>query len=139
MAHADYAHDKDTDKSKIQTSNQNNTKISKYQHTGVKEEIKSWRNNLQTTDYQYLCKQEIRKGQMTAAILASGGLLDTMSSIRSGFKVIWGSDNDTNMQKLWENMTGMASLGPAENINYNKIQVPDVLFSGMPCPDWTNL
>ena len=51
---------------------------------------------------------------MTAAILASGGLLDTMASIRSGFKVIWGSDNDTNMQKLWKNMTGMASLGPTE-------------------------
>ena len=66
--------------------NQNNIKISKYQHTGVKKEIKLWRNNLRTIDYQYLCKQEIRKGKRTAAILASGGLLDTMASIRSGFK-----------------------------------------------------
>ena len=62
-----------------------------------------------------------------------------MASIRSGFKVIWGSDNDTNMQKMWKNTTGMASLGPAEYINYDKIQVPDVLFSGMSCPDWTSL
>ena len=76
---------------------------------------------------------------MTATILTSGGSLDTMASIRSGFKVIWGSDNDTNMQKMWKNMTGMASLGPAENINYGKIQVPDGLLGGMPCPDWTSL
>ena len=79
--------------------NQNNIKISKYQHTGVKEEITLWRNNLRIIDYQYLCKQEMRKGQMTTAVLASGGLLDPMASIRSGFKVIWESDNDTNMQK----------------------------------------
>ena len=97
MAHAATAHDKDTRDFKIQTNalmynhadDQNNIKISKYQHTGVKEEIKLWRNKLLTIDYQYLCKQEIRKGHMTAAILASGGLLDTMASIRSRFEVIW--------------------------------------------------
>ena len=53
--------------------------------------------------------------------------------------MIWGSDNDTNMQKIWKNRTGMVPLGSAEDINYDKIQVPDVLFSGMTCPDWTSL
>ena len=93
---------------------------SKYQCKGVKQELESWRESIQIEDMINICKHPRRQNQLTAAILASGGLLDTMAAIRSGFKIIWGSEIDETMTKMWDSMTHAVNYGDAEGIDYNK-------------------
>jgi site-specific DNA-cytosine methylase len=132
-----HEHTKDKNINKNNKNNENTTR--KYQCKGVKQELESWRESIQIEDMINICKHPRRQTQLTAATLASGGLLDTMAAIRSGFKIIWGSEIDETMTKMWDSMTHAVNYGDAEGIDYSTIEVPDVVFSGMPCPDWTNL
>ena len=132
-------HEQNKDKHITKNNNNNENTTSMYQCKGVTQELESWRESIQIEDMISICKHPRRQDQLTAAILASGGLLDTMAAIRSGFKVIWGSEIDETMTKMWDSMTHAVNHGDAEGIDYSTIEVPDVVFSGMPCPDWTKL
>ena len=44
-----------------------------------------------------MCRQSTTD-KYSVAVLASGGLLDTLAAIRSGLMPIWGSDTDISMK-----------------------------------------
>jgi site-specific DNA-cytosine methylase len=75
----------------------------------------------------------------SVAVMASGGLLDTIAAIRAGLTPIWGSDTDTLSQKLWRDLTGSECHGNAFKINYQTLRRPKILKTGFPCPDYTGL
>ena len=79
-----------------------------------------------------------RNGKRTVAILSSGGLLDTMAAIRSGFSPIWGTEIDSRKQNMWETLTGNQSLGDTFQLTYSELCRPNYLKSGQTCTDYSS-
>ena len=85
-----------------------------------------------------MCRQSTTD-KYSVAVLASGGLLDTLAAIRSGLMPIWGSDTDTSMQALWKDLVGTDSYGDAFSIDLSKVRRPKILKTGFPCPNYCSL
>jgi site-specific DNA-cytosine methylase len=85
-----------------------------------------------------MCRQSTTD-KYSVAVLASGGLLDTLAAIRSGLMPIWGSDTDTSMQALWKDLVGTDSYGDAFSIDLSTIRRPKILKTGFPCPNYCSL
>ena len=75
----------------------------------------------------------------SVAILACGGLLDTLAAIRAGLLPIWGSDTCSLSQKLWKDLVGNTFYGDAFKIDTQSIRRPKILKSGFPCPNYSRL
>ena len=73
----------------------------------------------------------------SVAVLACGGLLDTLAAIRAGLSPIWGSDTDQLSQTLWKDLTGSECYGDAFKIKFQSLRRPKILKTGFPCPDYT--
>ena len=74
--------------------------------------------------------------QFTAAMIGSDGLLDYIAAIRAGLKVTWCSEIDSTLSKLQSHLFTAPNHGDATKIEYKSIQVPDIIKTGMPCPDY---
>ena len=109
-----------------------------YSCEGVAEELASWREQLTIDKAKQLCRQST-KSKYSVAILACGGMLDTLAAIQAGLIPIWGSDTDNISQHLWKDLVGSECYGDAFKLNYESMRRPTILKTGFPCPDYTGL
>ena len=122
---------------KIQKQQDNQIQAySKYECTGVKQELEQWREQVSLETIKQLEQHARQTDQYTATIIGSGGLLDYMAAIRAGLKIIWCSEIDDAMTKLQKYLFTATNHGDATKINYDTIHVPDVIKTGMPCPNY---
>ena len=101
-------------------------------------ELNEWRECFTINDAKDACRN-IEQDKYSVAVLASGGLLDTLSAIRAGMCPIWGSEVDPTMQSMWQDLTANKCYGDAYKINYNIVRRPMVLKTGFPCIDYSPL
>ena len=104
----------------------------------IKQELQLWRELHSTQELQQECRR-IDTDKHSVAVLASGGLLDTMAAVRAGFKPIWGSETQETMKRMWTTFTGTHNYGDAFNMDTSKIRQPRVLKTGFPCQDYSEL
>ena len=109
-----------------------------YQCRGVEGELRAWRNKFDITTAKDMCRS-IQTDKYSVAILASGGLLDTLSAIRAGMCPIWGSEIDETMQAMWKDLTANKCYGDAFEIDYSQLRRPTIMKTGFPCVDYSAL
>ena len=85
-----------------------------------------------------MCRQST-EDKYSVAVLACGGMLDTLAAIRAGLIPIWGSDTDKLSQQLWRDLVGNECYGDSFKLHYESMRQPTVLKTGFPCPDYTGL
>jgi site-specific DNA-cytosine methylase len=102
------------------------------------DELANWREQLTITRAKHLCRHS-ENDKYSVAVLASGGLLDTLAAIRAGLLPIWGSDNNQVMRRLWTDLVGMQCNGDAFQLDLDTLRRPKVLKTGFPCLDYTSL
>jgi site-specific DNA-cytosine methylase len=79
------------------------------------------------------------KGKITVVVLFSGGCIDTIAAIRTGFLAIWGTEICTAQQRMWQDLTQSPSLGDTfQNFNnpnpkIRQAPTPDYMTGGAPC------
>ena len=80
------------DKVEMSSADQKHPQIlrCKYSCSGVAEELRDWREAFTIDMAKTLCRHST-KDRYSVAILAAGGLLDTLAAIRAGLLPIWGS------------------------------------------------
>ena len=101
-------------------------------------ELKLWREPFTINMAKQACRHNNRD-KCSVAILASGGLLDTLAAIRAGLTPIWGSEIDLVQRKMWEDLIGTKCHGDAFAIDYRSLTRPIIMKSGFPCPDYCHL
>jgi site-specific DNA-cytosine methylase len=104
----------------------------------VATELATWRKQFTIDDAKAQCRQS-REDKYSVAILASGGLLDTLAAIRAGMIPIWGSETCTIKQKIWMDLVGNECHGDAFRLDYSTLRRPRVLKTGFPCLDYSGL
>ena len=72
----------------------------------------------------------------TVGILCSGGCLDTITAIRTGFRVIWGSEINVEQTKMFEDLTGAKCLGDTFGSAVASAESVKYLKSGQPCVNY---
>ena len=102
------------------------------------QELADWRESFTIAEAKALCRKT-NISKYSVAVMASGGLLDTLASIRAGFFPIWGCETDPTMQALWQDLTGVSSMGDAFKINAKFLRRPMLLKTGFPCIDWSTM
>lgn len=101
-------------------------------------ELANWREQLNITKAKRLCRNST-EDKYSVAILACGGMLDTLAAIRAGLMPIWGSDTNEISRQMWANLVGNKCYGDAFGINYKTIRRPTILKTGFPCTDYTKI
>jgi site-specific DNA-cytosine methylase len=112
--------------------------IKSYSNEGMVTELANWREELSITKAKQLCRSSTEQ-KYSVAVLACGGLLDTLAAIRAGLMPIWGSDTDQLSREMWNNLVGNQCYDDAFKINYSALRRPTVLKTGFPCPDYTTI
>lgn len=85
-----------------------------------------------------MLKQRRAAPAYSAVVLFHGGLLCSLGLLRAGFKLIWGSDSDPNLQRMWEEVTGTPSFPDAFNLPETvRNHRPMVLHSTPRCIDYS--
>ena len=100
------------------------------------QEFNEWRNRFSVS----MAKQQCRKVRRSysCGIFSSGGLLCTISAIRSGFTPRWGTEIDGKMARMWTDLTGTPCLGDTFKQNFRRQPRVVYLKSGQPCPDFSS-
>ena len=96
-----------------------------------------WREQLPIETARSFCRSPISTGP-TVGVFSSGGCLDTLAAIRSGFKPIWGTEVDKRMRTLWGHLTGTPDLGDTFSVDWESQPTPDLLISGSPCTNFSS-
>ena len=97
----------------------------------------SWNNSFYIKKAQQICQTKIAEQQsMTVGILCSGGCLDTIAAIRAGFLPIWASEIDSNQARMFEDLTGGASLGDTFGKKIRAASQVKYIKSGQPCVNY---
>ena len=67
--------------------------------------LKKFRNGFSISDYKKNSTITDNKHKFTVASLFSGGLTDTISAVRCGFRPLWGADHNPNLCNMWSFLT----------------------------------
>ena len=97
--------------------------------------LSDWRESFTLTQAKQACRKVTNA--YSCSVLCSGGCLDTLAAIRSGFVPIWGTEIDPVMKTMWSDLTGTKCLGDTFAVDYSQQRRPSCLFSGQPCPDFS--
>ena len=100
--------------------------------------LKLARNNTNMDSLIKTCHENTTVPKYTVGVFASGGLLDTIASIRAGFRPVWGTEICHRKRTLWHKLTGTQDLGDTLQVDWSNQTVPDCLISGMPCTDYSS-
>lgn len=96
----------------------------------------AWRNSLPFEHAMARCRNPNTRGP-TVGVFSSGGCLDTLAALRSGFRPIWGTEVDERMRTLWSSLTGTPDLGDTFGVDWGNQSTPDLLIAGQPCTDYS--
>jgi len=123
----------------VQLSQSNDKLINRiidHQVKGVAKELLDWRNDLSIDAARDKC-QDLTVDRYSIAIMATGGLGDTLAAIREGFQPIIGTEIQPIQQKMWEDLVGTKSAGDVRMLDITKLRKPTVYGAGMPCQSWS--
>ena len=67
--------------------------------------LKKFRNGFSISDYKKSSTITDNKHKFTVSSLFSGGLTDTVSAVRCGFRPLWGADHNPNLCNMWSFLT----------------------------------
>jgi site-specific DNA-cytosine methylase len=84
-----------------------------------------------------MARDQSNKNKITVAVLAAGGCIDTITAIKAGYTPIWATEICPIRRRMWEELTGTTCHGDTFSQDYSKLQRPDYLTSGQPCPDYS--
>ena len=87
------------------------------------------------------CKQlsrEHKERKRTFAAFSSGGCLDSIAAIATGFAPIWGTEVCERKRTMWANLTGTPDLGDTFHIDYANVESPNMLIAGQTCVDYSS-
>jgi site-specific DNA-cytosine methylase len=98
--------------------------------------LEEWRNNY-TIDTAKAEARAVNNSEWTVGILCSGGCLDTIAAMRSGFKPIWSSEVDPAMARMFKDLTGADCLGDTFGHAMSTATAPRYLKSGQPCSNFS--
>ena len=104
----------------------------------VAEELASWREQLTICKAKQMCRNSTQD-KCSVAVIATGGLLDTLAAIRSGLMPIWGCDIEPIAQRMWADLVGSKCYGDMLTLPAESLRRPAVLKTGLPCLDCTAL
>ena len=104
----------------------------------ISNELKQWREQNDIDTVKENCRNT-QQDKYSVAVMASGGMLDTIAAIQSGLSPIWGCETDERMQEMWTDMTRTVNYGDAFKINHHAVRRPKVIKTGFPCQDYTEL
>ena len=103
----------------------------------IEAELKAWRNSFGIKQAKAWLQDRSRDKEWTVAVLGSGGCLDTLAAIRSGFTPIWSSETNPAQARMFEDLTGAKCLGDTFGAEVAQAKRPRYLKSGPPCTDYT--
>ena len=101
-------------------------------------ELATWREQFNIDKAKQSCRQSAHD-KYSVAVMACGGLLDTLAAIRAGLAPIWGSDTCKLSKQLWKDLVGNECYDDAFKLNTESLRRPKILKTGFPCPDYTGL
>ena len=107
----------------IQKQQKDKNNIKRETRYKIKNELRQWREKHTITNTKEKCRNT-SEDRYSVAVIASGGLLDTIAAIQSGLQPIWGSETNQTMQNMWTDLTGTDNYGDATNIDYKAIRRP---------------
>ena len=81
-------------------------RITDHQVSGVARELANWRNDFSIDDARDKC-QDLTIDRYSIAIMATGGLGDTLAAIREGFQPIIGTAIRPIQQRMWKDVVGI--------------------------------
>ena len=96
-----------------------------------------WRQQLPMEAARTFCRSTNNRNP-TVGVFSSGGCLDTLAAIRSGFRPIWGTEVNERMRTLWGHLTGTPDLGDTFSVNWANQPCPDLLIAGQPCTNFSS-
>ena len=67
--------------------------------------LNKFRNDFSISEYKKISINTDNKYKFTVSTLFSGGLTDTISAVRSGFRPLWGADHSPNLCNMWSFFT----------------------------------
>jgi hypothetical protein len=105
----------------------------------LKQDLSCWRNTYSVKMAQQRCQADSDfDDAFTVADLCSGGCLDTIATIKVGFRPAWSSEIDTTQARMYSNLTGKVCL--CETFGVAVAAAPRVHYikSGQPCINWSS-
>ena len=101
--------------------------------------LNKWRNNFSISDYKNNKSSIVidNKYKFTVSTLFSGGLTDTISAIRCGFRPLWGADYNHNLRSMWTFLTNTVCHKEVFSNSVKESTSPNYLKCNPPSDDYT--
>ena len=106
------------------------------QQKSLADQLAAWRDSFKIGDARRALQSEHRDRQWTCAVLFSGGCLDTLAAIRTGFTPLWGCETNQAQGRMWEHLTGTTCLGDVFGAAAATAARVKYIKAGAPCPDY---
>jgi site-specific DNA-cytosine methylase len=104
----------------------------------VANELATWRKQFNIDKAKQSCRKHAHD-KYSVAVMACGGLLDTLAAIRAGLTPIWGSDTCKLSKQMWKDLVGNECYDDSFKMNTESPRQPTMLKTGFPCPEYTGL
>ena len=78
-----------------------------------------------------------RRNAFTFATFSSGGCCDAIASLKTGLLPLWGTEVCDRKRSAWVDLTGTPDMGDTYKTDFSKLPVPDILWSGQTCVDYS--
>ena len=101
----------------------------------IRFELNDWRETISQEAVQELCHKTNNK--FTVGVLSSGVGVDTLASVRAGFRPIWCTEIDKDASEVWKRIYGGECLGDTFKTDWRTVKRVVYLTSGQPCPDYS--
>lgn len=68
---------------------------------------------------------------------SSGGCLDAIASMLTGFKPLWGTEICERKRAAWHDLTDTPDMGDTYAVQWDHMPTPDIIWSGQTCVDYS--
>lgn len=101
----------------------------------IREELRVWRDGFTVDMARRACA--FRGPSYSFGGFCTGGCLDTLAAIRSGFIPLWGTEIDPQRAEMFCHLSSAPCLGDTFAVDFTRQSHVVLLWSGQPCPDYS--